>query len=113
MPYKDPHKQREYQRECQRRRRAQATGLSNADKPTRTYSLTRLEDLRGVLEKVTGEVMNADLDAGVKGRVIAQLLTAGIKLFEKTDLELRIAALEMGAGVSINQSTRLDRSINK
>lgn len=48
-----------------------------------------------VLEKITLETLNADrLDIGVKGRILAQLLTVGIRLVEGTDLEHRIAALE-------------------
>jgi predicted NUDIX family phosphoesterase len=105
MPYKDKQKAREYQREYQRRRRAESNEI-HPDKPTIPYSLTCLEDLRTVFERITGDVMNADIDVGVKGRVIAQLLATGIRLFEKTDLEVRIAALERAAEQAAEQRNK-------
>lgn len=91
MPFKDKDKAREYQREYQRRRRSRV-GLTD---PSKTLQLETLDDLRLVFERIASEVLNAeDLDLGVKGRVLGQLLAVGIKLVEGTDLERRIEALE-------------------
>jgi hypothetical protein len=91
MPFKDKDKAREYQREYQRRRRSRV-GLTD---PSKTLQLETLDDLRLVFERITSEVLNAeDLDLGVKGRIIGQLLAVGIKLIEGSDLERRITALE-------------------
>jgi len=92
MPYRDPNRQKEYQREYQRKRRSQV--LADSDKPTLEFKIETLEDLRQVLAQITFEVMSADLDLGVKGRVIAQLLTVGVRVLEKTDLEQRVERLE-------------------
>jgi hypothetical protein len=57
--------------------------------------LETLDDLRRVFERITSEVLNTeDLDLGVKGRILGQLLTVGIRLVEGTDLERRIQVLE-------------------
>jgi hypothetical protein len=108
MPYKDKNRARAYQREYQRRRRsgtqAQAKAESNNARVgltgrSKTLQLQTLDDLRAVFERVTNEVLNAkDLDPGVKGRVLGQLLTVGMKLIEGTDLERRIQALENARG---------------
>jgi len=63
-----------------------------------TLKLATLDDLLAVLERITGEILNADyLDLGVRGRILAQLLTVGIKLVEQTDIERRIEVLEARA----------------
>ena len=96
MPFKDNDKAREYQREYQRKRRSECrVGLTGSSK---TLQLETLDDLRLVFERITLEILNADgLDLGVKGRILGQLLTVGIKLIEGTDLEHRITELEKRA----------------
>jgi len=102
VPYKDKDKAREYQREWQRKRRSStkdnrvgSTGQGLA------LQLETLEDLRIVLERITSDVLyDESLDLGVKGRIISQLLTVGIRLIEGTDLEHRITALEERAEMS-------------
>jgi hypothetical protein len=96
MPFKDKNKAREYQREYQRRRRSTSKGgLTGVPQ---TLKLATLDDLLAVLERITGEILNADyLDLGVRGRILAQLLTVGIKLVEQTDIERRIEVLEARA----------------
>ena len=101
MPYKDKDKAREYQREWQRKRRSKSNNMVGSTDQDTTLQLDTLEDLRAVLERITGEVLyDTSLDLGVKGRIIAQLLTVGIRLIEGTDLEHRITALEERAEMS-------------
>jgi hypothetical protein len=107
MPYKDKNRAREYQREYQRRRRSRTQARAKAESYARvgltgrskTLQLQTLDDLRAVFERITNEILNAkDLDPGVKGRVLGQLLTVGMKLIEGADLERRIQALESARG---------------
>ncbi len=106
MPFKDKEKAREYQREYQRkyqrkwRSSANDTGVG-LTAPSKTLQVETLDDLRRVFERITSEVLNAeDLDLGVKGRILGQLLAVGIKLLEGTDIEHRIEALEKRAELS-------------
>jgi len=97
MPFKDKNKARKYQREYQRRRRSKVrrarVGLTHS-----CTSLKTLNDLRIVFERIANDVLDAeDLDLGVKGRVLAQLLKVGKDLIESTDLERRVEALEKRA----------------
>jgi len=106
VPYKDKDKAREYQRNYQRKRRAMANNKLNkvgySDQGiTQQLRLETLEDLRAVLERIMAEALyDESLDLGVKGRIISQLLTVGIRLIESTDLEHRIEALESRAEMS-------------
>ncbi len=96
MPYKDPNEAREYQRNYQRKRR---TGT--ASKTLTRQTLATVEDLRVVFERITNEVLNdADLDLGIKARVIAQLLKVGVDLIENGSLEQRVIELEKRAELS-------------
>ena len=94
MPYKDKEQQRKYQREYQHKRRSGNTvGYSRSGQ-----TLLTIEDLRVVFERITNEVLNdGDLDIGIKGRVLGQLLKVGIDLIEGTSLEQRVSELEKRA----------------
>jgi hypothetical protein len=92
MPYKDARKQRAYQREYQRKQRSK--GLVTSEKPTLDFGLKSANDLIIVLEYIINEILPSDLDLGVKGRVIAQLLSVGCKLVETVEIEERLAKLE-------------------
>jgi hypothetical protein len=106
LPYKDKDKVREYQREYARKRRSVAAKVTNIHNTGVGFTgqgltLKTLDDLRLVFERITNEVLNAeDLDLGVKGRIIGQLLAVGIKLVEGTDMEHRVQALEEKAELS-------------
>jgi hypothetical protein len=91
-PYKNRDKQRVYQRNWQRERCGVSS--SGSDEPTLEWRLETAQDLKAVLESVINELMPSDLDLGVKGQVIAQLLTVGCKLLEVGDIERRLDALE-------------------
>ncbi|MGZ4862203.1 MAG: hypothetical protein ACXV2E_05420 [Halobacteriota archaeon] len=58
-----------------------------------SHKLEALEDLRVVRERITTEV-RVGSDTGVKDLVKAQLLTVGVPVLEKTDLELRVMNAE-------------------
>ena len=101
MPYKDPNKQRDYQREWARKRR----GVSSIDgiEPSIEWKLETIEDLKAVLESIISELMPSDLDIGVKARVSAQLINAGCKLLERSELEARMCAIEERLGITASQ----------
>jgi hypothetical protein len=95
MPYKDKDVARAYQREYQRKRRGKV-GYSRS-----AQTLQTVEDLRIVFECITNEILDSeDLDLGIKGRVLAQLLRVGIDLIEGTSLEQRVSELEKRAELS-------------
>lgn len=94
MPYKDVNKQRDYQRTWQRERRSKVGSTHSANGTSIDFSLKTADDLKAVLEEVIGDLLGADIDVGVKGRVAAQLLQVGCRLLETSDIERRLEALE-------------------
>lgn len=91
-PYKDPNKQRDYQRNWARSR---VSTKASKSEPGLKWRLETADDLKGVLEAVVSELMGAEeLDLGVKGRVVASLLTVGVRLLEISDIEARLVKLE-------------------
>ena len=95
-PYKDADKQKEYQRNYQRERRSKVGYSKNNLKLE--WRLDTAADLKAVLELIVSDVMNdEDLDLGVKGRVVASLLTVGVKLLEVGSIEERLSKLEAKA----------------
>ena len=93
MGYKDADKQRDYQRNWARERRSKVS--TNKRAVELTWRLETADDLKAVLETIVSEIMSADeLDIGVKGRVVAQLLTVGVRLLEVSSIEERLEALE-------------------
>jgi hypothetical protein len=94
MPYKDKNKAREYNREYQRKRRSK-DGYSSKIGVTTEWKLSTADDLKSVLETMVSEIMSSDsLDIGVKGRVVASLLTVGVRLLEVGSIEERLEKLE-------------------
>lgn len=93
MGYKDPDKQREFQRNWARETRSKVS--SNKRAVELTWRLETADDLKAVLETMVSEIMSADsLDLGVKGRVVSQLLTVGVRLLEVSSIEERLEKLE-------------------
>ncbi len=95
MPYKDIEQQKQYLRDYNRRKRDEAhktketqTGITYAVK------VECAEDLRQVLEIAINEVLQANADPLMRGRVIALLINAGAKILELTDISERIDRLE-------------------
>ena len=99
MPYKDTEKQRQYQREWARKRVSTKTNA----KPSLEFKLTSIEDLRWVFEQIISEVLPAEMDLGIKARVVAQLLNAGSRLLSESELETRMCAIEERLGLTATQ----------
>jgi len=94
MPYKDPIKQREYNREYQRKRRSK-DGYSSKIGVTAEWKLSTADDLKSVLETIVSELMcDTESDLCVRGRVVASLLTVGVRLLEVGSIEERLERLE-------------------
>jgi hypothetical protein len=100
-PFASKDKARAYQRKYQRDRRseAKAAGVVNH----LDFRLTSIEDLRWVFEQIISEVLPAEMDLGIKGRVVAQLINAGCKLLEQSELEARMCAVEERLGITASQ----------
>src|SRR5665647_3571134 len=93
MGYKDPDKQREYQRAWARNKRSKVSTKELAVELE--WRLETADDLKGILELIVSQVMGAEeLDIGVKGRVVASLLTVGVRLLEVGSIEERLEKLE-------------------
>jgi hypothetical protein len=98
MPYKDSLKQKEYQRQWQRQRRAaESTGFKvirvSSPEEIRTANalLTVLASLiKEVLETKEGDVF-------MRSRTAGYLISIGLKAVEVADLESRITNLESKA----------------
>ena len=59
------------------------------------WRLETAADLKGILELIVSQVMGAEeLDIGIKGRVVASLLTVGVRLLEVGSIEERLERLE-------------------
>ena len=92
MPYVDPEKNRIYQREYQRRRRAgivkpSVNTLTDAD----IINAAAIRDMIG--EQMT-IVRTTEADPFVKARCIAYLAAVALRAVETADLEQRITELE-------------------
>ncbi len=98
MPFKDKEKQRAYQREYQRLRRAgQPTG-SRGIEVLRVSNLEQTETARGLLRilgGLIGDVLTAkEGDIFMKARTAGYLISIGLKAVEVADLEARLTSLE-------------------
>ena len=102
MPYKDPEKRKEYQREWQRMRKAGETG-----KPSiQTYNpadILTAQRVRDILAKVLNETLAWEGDTLQRARCVAYVAAIAIKACETADLEVRIAALENTGGNTTNE----------
>jgi hypothetical protein len=95
VPYKDPEKQRSYQREYQRRRRNGCkTPPGSADLPA-PFRLRAAEDLLKLLEEQV-DAVRLDPATGTieKARCIGGLTTVALRALEQRDLSVRVEALE-------------------
>jgi ABC-type amino acid transport substrate-binding protein len=94
MPYKDPERKRQYQREYNRKRRG---GLSK-NAASRETCIKTAEDLRLLLEDVVETVrkLRDELELDAWARILLKAIDVGIKIIEVTDIEQRLTALENG-----------------
>ena len=95
MPYKDPEKQKEYQRQWQRSRRA---GDGTGFKVIRVSSPEEIRTANALLTVLSGlikEVLETkEGDVFMRSRTAGYLISIGLKAVEVADLESRLANLE-------------------
>lgn len=94
MPYKDPTKKKEYQRQYMRQQRS---GSSEGAKNKTMLDPDQLETAQGlfaVLRHAIIDAANSKMDPAVKGRLIGYLVNVGFKGLELTDFEERLQVLE-------------------
>lgn len=93
MPYRDPEKQKAYQREWQRVRKA-----GEPMKPfARTLNQAELRTAQGMLDvlaDIVGQLTDAESDLFMKARTIAYVVSVGLRAVETAELERRLIALE-------------------
>ena len=93
MPFKDANKQRECAKEWARKQRKTANSGKKIELP-QDFKLETARDLTLVIETVINEVLQAKMEAAVRGRCIAQLVQTAIKLLEAGEVEDRLTKLE-------------------
>ena len=95
MSYKDPERQREYQRQWQRSRRA---GTSPGFKVLRISSPEEIRTAHALLSVLAGlikQVLEAKkADILIRSRTAGYLISIGLRAVEVADLESRITNLE-------------------
>lgn len=93
MPYKDQERQKEYQRQWQREKRAAEVKPST----NRTLNPDDIKNAQGLLELLADtitEVDQADGDIFIKARLKGYLISIGLKCVETAELEARLSSLE-------------------
>ena len=95
MPYRNPDRQREYQREYGRLRRAGETQTPGQTLIPTAFRLKTAADVLALIEEQVVAV-RADLEAGTleKARVVGYLGGIALKSIEAGDLAARLEALE-------------------
>ncbi len=93
MPYKDPERQREFQRSWQREKRAGEVKQT----PSRTLNpedIQTAKGLLGLLSQTIADVQSTGADTLIKARLIGYLVSIGLKAVETAGLESRLSSLE-------------------
>ena len=93
MPYKDPVKKKEYQRQYMRKQRSGSEGVKNKTMLD-PDQLETAQGLFAVLRHAIIDAANSKMDPAVKGRLIGYLVNVGFKGLELTDFEERLQTLE-------------------
>jgi len=91
MPFKDPEKQREYQRNWQRDRRA---GVPSRGVQSSTQDIQTAQGMLDVLANILSQLMEAEADLFMKARTVAYVVSIGLKACETAELERRLQVLE-------------------
>ena len=95
MPYKDPEKQKQYQREWQRQRRAGESAGSKVLRASSPEQVRTAQGLLSVLGNLIGEVLTTkEGDIFMRARTAGYLISIGLKAVEVADLEARLTSLE-------------------
>lgn len=98
MPYSDPEKTKEYQRNYQRQKRSEEVKQPEK-KPLTLEDIATAAGVRDLLADTIAEVKAADLDTVVKARCIGYLSGVILKTIEVAELESRITKLEESANI--------------
>jgi hypothetical protein len=99
MAYKDPEKQREYQRNWQRQRRTGEVGKFKVLHISSPKEIRTAHALLGLLADLIKSVLKSkEGDIFLKARTAGYLITIGLRAVEVADLESRIKALEEHSG---------------
>ena len=95
MPYKDTEKQKEYQRQWQRQRRAGETVGFKVLRVSSPEEIRTAQGLLCVLGNLIGEVLTTKQgDIFMRARTAGYLISIGLKAVEVADLEARLTNLE-------------------
>jgi hypothetical protein len=95
MPYRDPERQREYQREYGRMRRAGDTQTPSQTAIPLPFRLKTAADVLALLEEQVGAVRGDDtLTTVERARTVGYLAGISLKAIEAGDLAARVEAVE-------------------
>ena len=95
MPYKDPERQKEYQRQWQRSRRAGAVVGFKVLRVSSSEEIRTASALLTVLEGLIKEVLETkEGDVFMRSRTAGYLISIGLKAVEVAELEGRLTKLE-------------------
>lgn len=99
MGYKDPEKQKEYQRNWQRARRVGETGRFKVLRISSPEEIRTAHALLGLLGDLIKQVLETkEGDTLIRARTAGYLITIGLRAIEVADLEARISQLERHFG---------------
>jgi hypothetical protein len=93
MPFKDPERAKQYQREYKRSRRAAEV----VPVKKTTYNPEQIATAKGLLQILSdtiAEVFNTEADVFIRARCIGYLVGVGLRAVELAELESRIAIIE-------------------
>lgn len=95
MPYKDPNKQKEYQRQWQRSRRGGESAGFKVIRVSSPEEIRTANALLTVLARLIKEVLETkEGDVFIRSRTAGYLISIGLKAVEVADLETRLTNLE-------------------
>ena len=95
MPYRDPEKQKEYQRQWQRSHRASKIEGFKVLRVSSPEEVRTAQGLLSVLGSLIGEILTTKQgDIFMKARTAGYLISIGLKAVEVADLEARLTSLE-------------------
>ncbi len=112
MPFADPDKAREYNREYQRKKRQEQKDTPAANLITNRPEISKddIKTAKGLLDLLAGtiaEVYESDTEILTKARVIGYLVGVGLKTVELADIEDRLQRLESDKGRADNTPTAI------
>ena len=93
MPYKDPERAKQYQRNYKRAKRA-AEVIPVKKTIYNPEQIVTAKGLLQVLSDTIAEVVNTDADVFIRARCIGYLVGIGLRAVEIADLENRVTELE-------------------